>query len=151
LGFGGAFAASAIIVGQLIQKQEGCAFDDSTVDEGVPTQMQSLIYQRVIGTRRNILWQHGIPHDAVASTSISPIHVPLDAQFQLHHGLFCCGKLNPLNNAGSGNRRKDTELCKTILRNSLEMESWPKSKFDKTIYTIDLFVLIKLRSFDKTF
>jgi hypothetical protein len=85
LGFGGAFAASAIIVGQLIQKQEGCAFDDSTVDEGVPTQMQSLIYQRVIGTRRNILWQYGIPHDAVASTSISPIHVTLDAQFQLHH------------------------------------------------------------------
>lgn len=135
LGFGGAFAASAIIVGQLIQKQEGCAFDDSTVDEGVPTQMQSLIYQRVIGTRRNILWQYGIPH---GSTSISPIIVLLrdiESSQQRH----------------SGNRRKYTELCKTILRNSLEMESWPKSKFDKTIYTIDLFVLIKLRSFDKPF
>jgi hypothetical protein len=39
--------------------------------------MQSLIYRRVIRTRRNILWQYGIPHDSVASISISPIHVPL--------------------------------------------------------------------------
>jgi hypothetical protein len=47
LGFGGAFAASAIIVGRLIQKQEGGAFDDSTVDELLGStcqRMQSLIY-----------------------------------------------------------------------------------------------------------
>ena len=104
LGFGGAFAASAIIVGQLIQKQEGCAFDDSTDDElwVLPTRADAMLY--FPSSHRHAtqcLWPY-IPRGSVLSVSISPMCRSMPSR----HNSNCIIALRAFNPPSSTTRKE---------------------------------------------
>jgi hypothetical protein len=100
---------------------------------------------------------YGIPHDSVASISISPMHVPLKHnsmwEFQIHGNAFMLRDIHEspqqTTPAEIGGQRHWTLQNNTKKRFGNGVRA--KSKFDKTIYMIDLFFSIKLRSFDKPF